>query len=206
MVAGACRQADAPRAPPAPPPAPSGGSSGSKAAPSAELIREAVLACISAPALMVRQGCTTSGAAQAPVVACADFSPVGSPDVDVLSVFVAQGRYDFARTLGVPSIQATLDAGTPAGKAMLQTYRDFEGPHFEPLADGRQIALEARGLMLGGVVHWATLASPKATFTTVLVRQIPLHDAPLADADRAAVEGWNLTTILACIDERFWPE
>jgi hypothetical protein len=144
-------------------------------------------------------------ATEATPVVCTDLSPVGSPDVDVLSVVVAQGRYDFARTLGVPSMQAVLDAGTPRFEAMAQVYRDFEGPHLEPLPGGRQVKLEARGLMLGGVVRWATLPSPKATFTTVLVQQIPLHDAPLADADRRAVVGWDLTTMLACIDGYFWP-
>jgi hypothetical protein len=124
--------------------------------------------------------------------------------VDVLSVIVAKGPYDFARALGVPSMQVALE-GKPGVEAMLKTYRDFEGPHFESLPDGRRLAVESRGLMLGGVVHWATLASRKATFTTVLVQQIPLHDAPLADADRAAVEAFDLPTMLACLDGRLWP-
>ena len=87
---------------------------------------------------------------------------------------------------------------------MSKMYRDFEGPHVEPLADGRQVKLEARGLMLGGVVHWATLPSPERSFTVVLVQQIPLHDSPLADSDRKAVEAWDLAKIIACVDRRFW--
>jgi hypothetical protein len=121
-----------------------------------------------------------------------------------MTLVVAQGRYDFARTLGVPSMQSTLDAGTPSSAALLETYRDFEGPRFEALPDGRHVTIESRGLMLGGIIHWATLPSPRARFTTVLVQQIPLHDAPLADADRTAVESWDLATIIACIDGRSW--
>jgi hypothetical protein len=59
--------------------------------------------------------------------------------------------------------------------------------------------------MLGGVVRWATLGSPNASFNLVLIQEIPLHDAPLDDTDRAAVEGWDLVAMAACIDGRFWP-
>lgn len=123
----------------------------------------------------------------------------------MLSVVVMKGPYDFARELGVPSMQATL-AGKPGAEAMLKTYRDFEGPRFEQLPDKRQLRLESRGLMLGGVVHWATLPSPAGAFTTVLVQQIPLHDAPLADADRASVENFTLGAMVACVDGHFWPD
>lgn len=203
--ATACGQPGAPRAALARTQAISSGSNSaaSEAAPSAESTRAALLACIPKPALIVRPGCVIASTKTPPVV-CTDLSPSGSPDVDVLSIVVARGRFDFARTLGIPSMQAALDAGTPGAEAMAKVYRDFEGPHWERLSDGRRVKLEARGLMLGGVVRWVTLPSPKVTFTTVLVQQIPLHDAPLADGDRAAVVGWDLPAMLACIDGRFW--
>jgi hypothetical protein len=173
--------------------------------PSAESARAALLTCVPAPRLLVRPGCDLWRDAGPSIVACADLSPAGSPTVDVLSLVVARGPYDFATTLGIPSMQAILDAGTPGLSAMAKMYRDFEGPRVQDLADGRQVKLEARGLMLGGVVHWATIPSPRLTFTAVLVQQIPLHDAPLAEADRKAVEAWDLAAMLACLDGRLWP-
>jgi hypothetical protein len=177
-----------------------------EAMPSAEFARAALLACISAPVLLVRPDCGLRGVSKPAPVVCVDLSPKSSPDVSVLSIIVVRGPYDLAQTLGIPSMQTILDAGTPESEATIRMYRDFEGPRFEPLADGRRVRLESRGLMLGGVVHWATLASPKGTFTTVSIQQIPLHDAPLADSDRSAVEGWKLGKILACLDGGFWPQ
>jgi hypothetical protein len=182
----------------APPPA-------ADAAPAAVLAPSALQVCIPAPALVADQGCAFGGGAASAPVACADLSPVGSPEVGVLSILVSPAPYDFARRLGIPSMQTIVDAGAPGADAMLQMYRTFEGPRFEPTGNGRQVKLEARGLMLGGVVHWATLDSPRGSFTTVVVRQIPLHDSPLADADRKAVEAWNLATIATCLDGRLWP-
>lgn len=205
-----CRPADA-RAPLAPTPAPARPSppgarpAGPEATPSADSTRATLLGCVPSPTLAVRPGCSLAAAEDPATVACLDLHPEGSPDVDVLSVVVTKGPYDFARRLGIPSMQATLTR-KPGSEAMFKTYRDFEGPNLKPLPDGRQIVLESRGLMLGGVVHWATLPSPRATFTTVLVQQIPLHDAPLADADRAAVEGFDLPVMIECLDARSWPE
>lgn len=178
----------------------------SEAAPSAVLTPAALLTCIPAPALISRPSCALGGDAGAGHMVCADLAPAGSPTVDVLSIVVARGSYDFAQVLGIPSMKTLLDAGTPGVDAMAKMYRDFEGPQFEALANGRQVKLEARSLMLGGVVHWATLQSPQGSFTTALVQWIPLHDAPLADADRRAIEAWNLATMLACLDGQLWPE
>lgn len=136
-------------------------------------------------------------------MACASLTPAHSPDVNVLSVVVASGPYDTARVLGIPSMQAALDAGAARSAGLAKVYRDFEGPLFEPLADGRQVAVEARSLMLGGVVRWATLTSCNAAVTTVVIQEIPLHDAPLDEADRHAVEQWDLAAMVACIDARF---
>jgi len=135
---------------------------------------------------------------------CGDFAPAGSPEVDVLTVVVAPAPFDFAAKLGIPSMQSLADTGAPGLRAMKEAYRDFEGPHGVSVPDGRQITLEARSLMMGGVVHWATLPSPHATFDTVVVRYIPLHDAPLTDSDRRAVEGWDLGEIARCLDGAQW--
>ena len=98
-------------------------------------------------------------------------------------------------TGGLEHCQSLVDARTPGAGAMVEMYKAFEGPRFEPAGKDWQVKLEARRVMLFGVVDWATLESPRATFSTVVVRQIPLHDAPLADADRKAVEGWNLPSL-----------
>lgn len=135
---------------------------------------------------------------------CGDFAPAESRDVDVLSIVVAPAPFDFAAKLGIPSVQSILDAGTPGVAAMTEVYREFEGPHWQPITDGRRARLEARGLMLGGVVHWVTLPSPNGTFDTVVVRYLPLHDSPLADSDRRAVEGWELALIAQCLDAIHW--
>jgi hypothetical protein len=163
-----------------------------------------VPACVTAPALVERP-CALAGDAGLGPIACADLAPKTSPDVDVLSVVVAPGSYDFAHTLGVPSMQTVLDAGMPGYAAIAKAYRDLEGPELETLADGRQVRTEARSLMLGGLVRWAALRSRAGDFSTVVVQQIPLHDAPLEDADRRAVEAWNLRDLVACIDAHLWP-
>lgn len=173
-------------------------------APPVALSAERVRACLPSPALVERPDCgLRSKLGEGPAL-CVDFAPAGSPDVDVLSIVVAPAPFDFAAALGIPSMQTMLDGGTPDLAAMKAVYRDFEGPHPRALADGRHVTLEARGLMLGGVVHWATLRSPGGSFDSVVVRTLPLHDAPLADADRKAVEAWDLARIAECLDAVFW--
>ena len=174
-------------------------------APSEARTREALGACVPAPPLVTRPGGGPAGEPGPRPVAWTDLAPASSPDVDVLSVVVARGPYDLGRALGIPSIRGLVDAGSPGSEGMTRMYREFEGPRFTPLPDGRQVKLEARSLMLGGVVDWASLSGRSGVFTTVVVRQIPLHDAPLDDADRAAVERWDLATMAACLDRHFWP-
>jgi hypothetical protein len=180
----ACRAAPAENAPPSPLPA-------------------SVLACPVAPALAAR-ACPPVDAG-APQVACADLAPKGSPDVEVLTILVARGAYDLGAVLGIPSMQSVFDASGPGAAVFAQAYHDLEGPHLTELADGRNVKVEGRGLMLGGVVRWASLPSPRGAFTSVVIQQIPLHDAPLADADRKAIEAWDLAALVQCIDARLWP-
>ena len=178
----------------------------SDATPAAELTPSVLRSCIPAPPLVLRPGCAVRGDAGAGPVVCGDFAPAESSDVDVLSILVAPAPFDFAQVLGIPSMQTILDGGASGLDAMREVYRNFEGPRFEPTGDGRRVALEARGLMLGGVVHWGTLPSPRATFDTVVVRALPLHDSPLTDDDRKAVEGWDLAKIVQCLDAILWPK
>lgn len=174
------------------------------ARPEATLSAEALAACVPSPPLEKRPTCGLRGKLGPEAAVCSDFAPQGSPDVDVLTLLVAPAPLDFAATLGIPSVVSALDAGTPGLAAMKQVYRDFEGPAWSPLADGRRARLEGRGLMLGGVVHWATLPSPGGTFDSVVVRYIPLHDAPLTDADRQAIETWDLARLAECVDAAFF--
>jgi hypothetical protein len=175
-----------------------------RAALEAELSAASLRDCIPSPPLVRRPGCELRGKVGENPAFCADFVPAGSPEVDVLTLIVAPAPFDFAAALGFPSMQTALDAGTPELASMKDVYRDFEGPHWRPLADGRRARLEARGLMLGGVVHWATLQSPQATFDTVVIRYLPLHDSPLTDSDRSAVTGWDLPGIAQCLDAVWW--
>ncbi len=174
--------------------------------PSAAQIAAIVAACVPGPTLVPEPSCALGALGQragAVPAACASFTPAHSPDVNVLSIVVAGGQCDFARALGIPSMRTALDGGAKGLGGLAKMYRDFEGPAFEPLADGRQVAVEARSLMLGGVVRWATLSSRDATFTTVVIQEIPLHDAPLDDAERQAIEQWDLAAMTACFDAQF---
>ena len=153
------------------------------------LTPSALAACIPSPTLVSQPGCAFRQDGGAEPAACADLAPAGSPSVRVLSIIVSPMPYDFARRLGIPSMQTIGEAGTPGAGAMVEMYKAFEGPRFEPAGKGLQVKFEARSVMLGGVVDWATLDRPRGTFSTVVVRQIPLHDAPLADADRQGDRG-----------------
>src|SRR5262245_34937528 len=120
----ACRQSDAPRQVSSAKSA----NSGSDLAPSDSSAIEAVRACVPTPKLHAKQECGMRAASKAVPIVCADFAPEGSPDVDVLSILLMRDTYDFAKALGIPSMQTILDAGTPSADAAIQTYRDFEGP------------------------------------------------------------------------------
>jgi len=152
--------------------------------------------------MVAQPGCSLQADAGPAPVACFELSPQGGT-IEVSTLILARAPYDPGVALGLPSAVANLPL--EAGEPMMKVWRDFEGPRFESLPDGRQLKIEARDAFLGGVVDWGTLSSPRSVFTTTLVREILLHDAPLADTDRAALQGWDVAKVLACLDRHFWP-
>ncbi len=158
--------------------------------------------CTAFPSRLVERPCafpTDAGASS--TIACVEFASIDHPDLSLLLVIVYRGRTQIAKSLGVPAIHEQLDAASP----LYVSYKEFEGPRFSRVADGRVVTIEARSAGLGGVVKWATLSSPRRVFDLTLEVELPWHDYPVSKQDREALHSLDEAKVLGCLDTALWP-
>jgi hypothetical protein len=78
-----------------------------------------------------------------------------------------------------------------------------------PIGRNRTARIKTMGMFLGGIMRWATIPSPHHRFELAVVAVVPLHDEPLTDAGRAAVDGIaddaGFARVLARLDAALWP-
>jgi hypothetical protein len=170
-----------------------------------ELTSARVVGCVPFPTpLVAHGGCDLQAAPDggaSPIAACATLAVAHEPTLEVITAIVYRGRGDFAKALGIPSMQQMIDAGPEVAKI----YREFEGPHAVDAGAGRVARVEARGLMMAGAIYWATLPSPHETFDTVLTVHAVMSDYPVTKEEHRALRNIDAVAVARCIDAALWP-
>ena len=154
--------------------------------------------------LVLRRGCeelNASSASSLGVIACSQFASPANSELTLFWLVVFRGPARFAELIRIPSIREILDAGSP----LYREYAQFEGPAWTEIPTGRRVKLEARGMFLGGSIHWGTLASPHGTYELTFAVHSLLHDYPVTSQDRAALDSLDLPQVIACLGSKIWP-